>query len=157
MTLDQHDQRLRGLEGSRAVRIAGPAFVVGALLMVPWTVYLAMALPTRAVAHHYDLAWVGFDTMLLTCLGLTGLAALRGTRWLAVAAGASAALLVVDAWFDCVTSPTDTERVQAVVLAVLVELPLAVVCCWLAVHTQDLVDREIKLLRRRRRRPRGMV
>ncbi|MGI8578361.1 MAG: hypothetical protein ACR2KG_10700 [Nocardioidaceae bacterium] len=32
-----------------------------AVLMIPWSIYLGMALPHRAVARHYDAAWAGFD------------------------------------------------------------------------------------------------
>ena len=42
-------------------------------------------------------------------------------------AAATAAMLVCDAWFDIVTS-TPGERLEAVLQAVLAELPLAVIC-----------------------------
>jgi hypothetical protein len=45
-----------------------------------------------------------------------------------VAASATAAFLVADAWFDIVTSQPGWDVVQAAILAFLVELPLAALC-----------------------------
>src|SRR4029450_6801958 len=35
--------------------------IAGAVLFVPWIVYLDIELPTRVSTAHYDLMWVGFD------------------------------------------------------------------------------------------------
>jgi hypothetical protein len=64
------------------------------------------------------------------------LAAWRRSPWLEGAATATATLLFVDAWFDVLTSSTRAELVVAIVLAVLVELPLAVLCLVLARDTE---------------------
>jgi hypothetical protein len=56
-------------------------------------------------------------------------------------------LLVVDAWFDLVTTPSG-QIAQSIVLAAVVELPRAAVCIWLSLHTQELAERRIVLLRR---------
>jgi len=139
------------------VRLAGPAFVVFSLVLIPWTIYLGYTLPDRAESPHYNIAWVGFDAFLLVTLGATGYFAIRHSRYLAVTSAAAATLLVVDAWFDIMTSPR-SEIMQSVVLAVLVELPLAGVCVWLSYHTEHLASRRIILLvrpdsLRRARRP----
>ena len=121
--------------------------------MVPWTVYIGESLPSRQSSPHYDVAWAGFDVILLLALAATGYTALRRSRYLAMAATATAVLLVVDAWFDLMTTPS-AQITQSIVLAALVELPLAVVCGWLGLHTEELNERRIVLLmRRRRRRP----
>ncbi len=131
------------MEGTgRVVRAVGWVFATCSLVLVPWTVWLWATLPTRATAAHYDLAWGGFDVGLLLALGWTAWTALRGSRWLPVAASSTAALLLVDAWFDVVTS-TDGDRVTALVLALLAELPLALACVWLAVNGQVLHERRL--------------
>ena len=68
----------------------------------------------------------------------------------------TATLLVVDAWFDVLTTPA-AQRTEAIALAgAVVELPLAAVCIWLSWHTQQLAERRITiLLRRCQRRPGG--
>jgi hypothetical protein len=61
------------------------------------------------------------------------------SRYLSTAA---AVLLVVAAWFDVLTTPAG-HRLQSIVVAVAVELPLASVCLWLSYHTQRLAERRI--------------
>jgi hypothetical protein len=122
-----------------------------AALMLPWTAYLFLALPGTAPAAHFDLAWGGFDGALLVMLAATGWAAVRHARWLGAVSGATAALLATDAWFDVVTAPTPKERWVALAMAVVCELPLAVVCAWLAVRGQEVVEQRLALGFRRRR------
>ena len=54
--------------------------------------------------------------------------------------------------FDILTSPTTSERIQAVAAAVLLELPLAGVCLWLSYHTQEIAEQRLRLLLRRQPR-----
>jgi hypothetical protein len=88
--------------------------------------------------------------LLMLTLASTGYFALRRSRYLAMAASAAAALLVVDAWFDVLTTPA-SQRIESIGLAAFVELPLAAVCIWLSWHTQHLEERRIVLLMRRSR------
>jgi hypothetical protein len=134
-------------DNSPIVRWAGPAFILFSLVLLPWTIYLGFSLPDRQLSPHYNIAWVGFDVLELIALGSTGYFALRHSRYLAVTSAAAATLLVVDAWFDVMTSPRH-QILQAIVLAVLVELPLAAVCAWLSYHTEHLADRRSILLLR---------
>ena len=138
-----------GLADTRVVRWVGPAFVLFSVVMVPWTVYLGYSLPTRADSPHYDIAWVGFDVLLLVALAGTGYFAIRRSAYLAIAAAATAALLVVDAWFDIMTSPRH-EIPEAIALAALIELPLAGLCAWLSYHTEHLEEQRIVLMSRRK-------
>jgi hypothetical protein len=84
-------------------------------------------------------------------LASTGYSALRRSRYLATAATAAATLLVVEAWFDVMTT-LPGQRLQPVALAMLVELPLASVCVWLSFHTLQLAERRLVLLLRRGRK-----
>jgi hypothetical protein len=133
----------------RVVRWTGPMFALLAIFLLPWTVYLGVTLPARQVSVNYDVAWVGFDIILLLALASTAYFAMRRSRYLAITAGAAATLLVVDAWFDCVTTPAD-QLWESILLAVVIELPLAAVCTWLSYHTQHLSEQRIMLLLRRR-------
>ncbi|MFC8502026.1 hypothetical protein ACFUC1_06670 [Pedococcus sp. NPDC057267] len=130
----------------RPIRGVGWLFGVLAVLTIPWTVWLAIQLPSSKPAAHYDLAWAGFDAALVVVLLATAWSAVRITPWLPVLAGATGTMVLVDAWFDVVTAPTAEERWLAVGMAVVVEGPLASVCIWLAVTGQQLLRR--RLLRR---------
>lgn len=134
-----------------------PVFICCSVVLIPWVVYLGFSLPARQVSHHYDAAWVGFDVFELIALGATGYLALRRSRYLALAAASAATLLVCDAWFDVLTSSRH-EMLESVVLAAVIELPLAVVCAWLSYHTEHLAERRINVVRlnsRERRRVPG--
>ena len=137
------------VDDSRSVRWGGALFVVCAVALVPWTIYIAVSLPKRQLSPNYDVAWAGFDVFLLLALAFTAMTALRRSRYLALAASWTAAMLVVDAWFDVVTSPGGRDRLASVGLAALVELPLAGMCLWMAVHSQDIADARLRLVLRR--------
>ncbi|GAA1892757.1 hypothetical protein [Streptantibioticus ferralitis] len=114
-------------------RWVAPLYIVLGLVLLPWIVYLSQTLPQRQLSPHYRTAWVGFDVLLLGQLARTGVCALRH-RWRHLVprhAAASATLLTVDAWFDTTTS-TPHDLPLALVQALLVELPLAGLCWWLA-------------------------
>jgi hypothetical protein len=131
---------------ARFVRWAGPLFGLFALILLPWTIYVGASLPSRQLSPNYDAAWAGFDGLLLAALASTAYFALRRSRYLSSAATATAALLVVDAWFDVMTTP-ENQRWQSIVLAAAVELPLAAVCIWLSHHTEQLAARRLTVLR----------
>ena len=138
-------------DNARVVRWTGPLFALFSVLLLPWVVYIGISLPARQLSPNYDLAWAGFDLLLLGSLASTAYFALRRSRYLSTAAGATAALLVVDAWFDCMTTP-GPQRWQSIALCFLIELPLAGLCLWLSYHTHQIAERRILLLRRRHRR-----
>jgi hypothetical protein len=93
--------------------------------LLPWLVVLALTLPQG------KLAWTGLDAMEALGLILTGLLTLRRHPLRPVAAGGTAALLVMDAWFD-VTTSAGGALAAALLMAVLAELPLAALCGRLA-------------------------
>src|SRR5262249_10142913 len=119
----------------------GPVFVVAGIALVPWAVYLVVTLPGRHVqTRYYDVAWGGFDVALALVLVLTGVGLLVGAGWVQAAAIAAATMLVCDAWFDVLTSTEGDERLVAILFAVLIELPVAVVCVLIA-RDAELAER----------------
>lgn len=123
----------------------GIFFIACFIGMIPWTVYLWLTLPAREVSPHYNLAWTGFDVLLAVVLLATGACVTARSKYLAVTATSAATLLVVDAWFDIMTSPGGVDFFWALVMAVVAELPLAAACGWLAYHTEHLCHGEIDL------------
>ena len=128
-------------DGWQPARWVVPLFGLGALLLVPWVVLLVFALPSTHQAAHWDIAWAGFDVGLALVLSGVALAAWRRSPWLEGAATAAATLLFVDAWFDVLTSSTRPELIVALVEAVFVELPLAVLCLLLARNAERRLAR----------------
>lgn len=116
-------------------RWAAPVFVAVALFLLPWTIFLTWALPSRHVSEHWDLAWVGFDVALAVAIAATGLGVYRRATWLQGAAAAAGAMLLADAWFDITLSSSAASRWGAVVEAVVSEIPLALLAFWIAADT----------------------
>jgi hypothetical protein len=106
--------------------------------LIPWIVLLLSALPNAYRATHWDIAWAGLDAALAPLLVAVGVAAWRGSPWLQEVAAATATLLLVDAWFDVLTSSTTGELAVAVVEAALVEVPIAILCLVLASRARRL-------------------
>jgi hypothetical protein len=109
-----------------------PALLLCAIILIPWTAMLFVTLPRHYGASHWRVAWGGFDVGLGIALASTAIAALRRSPFGEVAAAVTGTLLVCDAWFDVLTSHGTADVAQAVVEALLVELPLAVLCFWIA-------------------------
>jgi hypothetical protein len=122
--------------GRPVPRWVGPVFFGLVVVAIPWVALLWTWLPARDVSSHYRLAWVGFDVLLVLMLARTGWVAWHGRDHVELPAVCAATLLVVDAWFDVLTASSRAGFVQAVLLAVLVELPLAGVCVWIAVNAE---------------------
>jgi hypothetical protein len=142
-------------DDGRVVRWAAPLFAICAIILAPWIVIAGLTLPSRQVSENFDVSWAGYDVILLIGLVLTAVFAVRSSRYLPITASASGALLIADAWFDVMTSPAGWQLAQAIAMCVLVELPLAFVCFWLAVHAEDVTERRLVLIMRRRARGRG--
>jgi hypothetical protein len=107
-----------------------------ALFLVPWTLWLTYTLPSRHLAHHWRIAWVGFDAVLALLLVATVVAAVRRHAWIEHTALVAATLLLADAWFDVLTStPGDDLRIAAG-QAAFAEVPLALLCFWIAFRTE---------------------
>jgi hypothetical protein len=111
-------------------------FTVVGIGMLPWTAWLASSLPPHHETEHWDLAWSGFDSALAVAFLLTALAAWRRSPWVGACAAATGTLLVTDAWFDVVLESHSDEIRNALVLALVAELPLAAVCFWIAYRTE---------------------
>ncbi|WP_326566465.1 hypothetical protein VSH64_31930 [Amycolatopsis rhabdoformis] len=106
--------------------------VAGAGLL-PWLGVLAATLPDTYAAQHWRLAWLGLDVLELVGLLLTGWWLLRHDRRAPLVAAATAAVLLVDAWFDVTTAGPDVGESVAMAL---VELPLAAFCLFSAFAVQ---------------------
>lgn len=119
---------------ARGMRRAGWLLVACGLALLPWLYVLATGLPATATAAHWPVAWAGFDALEALGLIATGLLAARGDRRHALAAAATATLLVVDAWFDTTTAAPGGDFATAVAMALGAELPLAALCGRLALR-----------------------
>ncbi|MFG2778891.1 hypothetical protein ACGFY7_13730 [Streptomyces prunicolor] len=102
-----------------------------ALLLVPWMVVLALTLPTSTEVRNWSLAWIGLDVLMALGCAATALLGLRGDPRARLTASATAAVAILDAWFDITTAQAGSDLVQALACAV-AETSLACACVFLA-------------------------
>jgi hypothetical protein len=103
----------------------------------------AVALAVTHASAHWDLAWSGFDTGLAVLFIATAVAAYRRSPWVGALAAATGTLLVTDAWFDILLESHADERRNAIVLAVVAELPAAAFCFWIAQRTERFLAKAL--------------
>ena len=107
--------------------------------LLPWTLWLTFTLPSRHLTEHYDVAWVVFDCALFCAFAATAWCAVKGSQWLVPFAAVTGTMLVCDAWFDVVTSIGSGDALEAILEAVLAELPLAVICALIVYDAERFV------------------
>jgi hypothetical protein len=113
--------------------------------LLPWTIWLSSTLKPHHVTERWDVAWSGFDTGLALLFVLTAIAAYFRSPWVGALSAAVGTMLVTDAWFDVVLESHADELYRSLLLAVLVELPLAVFCFWIAHRTERFLSRVVQV------------
>ncbi|MFC5909742.1 hypothetical protein [Streptacidiphilus monticola] len=122
-------------------------FFLAALILVPWTVGLFLTLPSSAEAARWNTAWGGFDALLILVFAGCAIRIMRLSPRSAAVTAAAAALLVTDAWFDIMLAPTTRDLVAAVLMAALVELPLAALCLRTSFRVLNVLEQARPYLR----------
>lgn len=140
-------------EVRKQVRRLAWLYLAASVALMPWIVYLALTLPKRSLDVHYRAAWVGFDLLLVFALTRTAYMAFRIDARVQLAAAAAGTLLIVDAWFDITTSHGRAAVAEAIVLAVVAEIPIAIFCIFVARRVSQHVFELAHLDRIRSGRP----
>ncbi|MFD0258699.1 hypothetical protein ACFVH7_10545 [Kitasatospora indigofera] len=138
-----HPPALLDTPGSSADRVVTPRlalfFLAAAAVLVPWTTWLFLTLPAREQAERWNVAWGGFDALLVLVFAAAAVRILRLSVRSAAVNAVAAALLVVDAWFDVMLAPA-AELPVALLMAVLVELPMAFLCARTSLRVLSLME-----------------
>jgi len=106
-------------------RLLIAATLVCAFTLAAWIGVLAVTLPLRYRTHAWSAAWVGFDVVLFLVFAATAWAAWRRRQVLILCLVVLATLLVCDAWFDTTLDYATGGFTSSLLLALLIELPLA--------------------------------
>ena len=131
-----------------ARRLIAPFFGVAGVVLMPWTIWLTLSLPANHETGNWTTVWAGFDLALAAALIATAVTALRRSSWLAPVAAIAGTLLCVDAWFDITLEAGGRNLTAAVLEAVLVELPLAAICFWIARDAERVLVHTLPAWRR---------
>jgi hypothetical protein len=114
---------------------AAVLYIVISLGLIPWTVYLSFALPDHHLSRNWDITWVGLDAALIGSLLATGILARLKSIYMIATAVITGTLFTTDAWFDILSYRAGTRGFnEAVVMALIGEIPMAVMSFALAVH-----------------------
>jgi hypothetical protein len=119
-------------------------FAAAGLGMIPWTIWLAASLNPDHRTGNWDVAWSVFDFALAFMFCATAVSAWRRSPAVGVFAGATGTLLVTDAWFDVILESHADELRFSIFLAVVAELPAALVCFWIAYRTEKFLARVVE-------------
>ncbi|MFE2537106.1 hypothetical protein [Streptomyces sp. NPDC059371] len=104
---------------------------ITAVALVPWMVLLVRTLPASTEVRNWQVAWAGLDVLMAAGCAATAALGLRRDPRARLTASATAAVAVLDAWFDITTAQPGAPLVQALACAV-AEAGLACACVFLA-------------------------
>ncbi len=107
-------------------------YIVLAIILLPWTIYLGVSLPAHYLSAHWDISWTGLDVGLIATMLVTGVLAYRRSRWIIISSTMVGSFLLVDAWFDVMSERGLTDFRQSLILAIFVELPLAFISYYIS-------------------------
>lgn len=116
---------IRGSQVRRRLLIA--AALIGVLALAAWIGVLADTLPRYYRAGGWRITWIGFDTALLAVFAMTAWSAWRRRQVLILCLVVLATLLIFDAWFDASLDWHTPGFWFSLLLALVVELPVAIV------------------------------
>ena len=99
--------------------------IVGSSFLFFWIFYMIFALPATYRAENWDVAWIGFDIGMFASIATTTWAIWKRRQLAIPALVISATFLVIDSWFDIVTSQEGKDFWLAIALGLFVEIPSA--------------------------------
>jgi hypothetical protein len=121
----------------KAINLPIPAwaavlYIGSSIVLIPWTVYLGASLPSHHLSAHWDVSWSGLDVGLIIMMLATGFLAYRKSRLLVITSSTVGSFLLVDAWFDVISERHVFQFYQALFLAVVFEIPIAITSYYIA-------------------------
>lgn len=122
-------------------------FVGGAVVLIPWIVFLFTTTEQGVVSKHSRLLWGGFDCFLVIGFVLTAYRVARRSPRGAITATATGTMLFIDAWFDVLTARHANAQLIAILLAVFAEIPCGLICFYVARRIIGLFESSIPVLR----------
>jgi hypothetical protein len=110
----------------------------GAIVLIPWIVYLAFTLPANYVAQNWPATWIGFDCLLVAFMAATAVLGWLRRQLVMLTAFTTGVLLICDAWFDILTAGLGRNLAVPMLTAALGNLPLAAIMITGALRIQRL-------------------
>lgn len=116
-------------------RWAAAIYLLISVGMIPWVIYLAYTLHAQHISRNWDITWVGLDIAQISSLLITGMLTKIKSIYMVFTATITGTLFLTDAWFDILGYKLGTiGSSEAIVMATLGEIPLALMSYALAIH-----------------------
>ena len=106
-------------------------FLGGAVVLIPWDVLMFSVPQVVNVPKHWVLVWGGFDCFLILGFAVTAFRLITRSPRGAVTAAMTGTMLLIDAWFDVLTTHRGGQLVS-ILMAVFAEIPCAVICFYVS-------------------------
>jgi len=146
--LDQFVERPTESSGViRRRRLSIVASAIGGLVMLPWIGYLASSLPLAESGGAWRVAWVGFDVMLAVVLMMTAWLGFHRRQVAILGLLVASTMLLTDAWFDVALSFGTHEQWGAILSAVILEVPFAILLASSAISILQRTSSTVARLR----------
>jgi len=114
-------------------------FLGGAVVLIPWIVLMFTVPQVVNVTQRWEVVWGGFDCFLVLGFAVTAFRLITRSPRGAVTAAMTGTMLLIDAWFDVLT----THRgglVVSILMAVFAEIPCAVICFYVSRRIMSLFE-----------------
>jgi hypothetical protein len=106
-------------------------FLGGAVVLIPWIVLMFTVPQVVDVPRHWQLVWGGFDCFLVLGFAVTAFRLMTRSPRGAVTAAMTGTMLLIDAWFDVLTTHRGGQIVS-VLMAAFAEIPCALICFYVS-------------------------
>lgn len=106
-------------------------FVGGAVVLIPWIVLMFTVPQVVNVSQRWELLWGGFDCFLVLGFAVTAFRLITRSPRGAVTAAMTGTMLLVDAWFDVLTTHRGGQIIS-LLMAVFAEIPCALICFYVS-------------------------
>ena len=132
----------------RAKKLRVPLWMSGfygifTFAMVPWIWHLLCTIPGEHMGMHWRLLWGVFDTVLFVNGFVVTYLLAKKSAWACLPLATLATLFAMDMWFDYMTSVTAAERVAAVKITIVAEIPLTILTLSCAIYILRQVTHRI--------------
>lgn len=125
------------LLGYRHSRRIALVLIVASLTISGIIIFLSIDLPYTYRATNWNLAWAGFDVLLLLTILLTLWALFNHKQIAIIASSMAGTILVIDTWFDIITSQPGRDFYVALATGLLLEMPFALTLFWFSKKLLD--------------------
>jgi hypothetical protein len=117
----------------RILRWMPAALLLIAAGLCAWVFELGAVLQGQAEVRNWSSVWVGLDILEMAGLVVTAVLLRRRSTYLPLAAGATATMFALDAWFDVLTAPAGAGWYESLASAIFAEIPMTLVLAAVAI------------------------